>query len=113
MFALTSHHEGFGNSLVEAMLCGLPVMACDCPYGPREILTTTEDSHLMFGLLLPTATQAQSELIWAKKITEIMLDYQMLEKYSKLSIERSAFFTLKKTNYYWINLLRKVPAKLM
>ncbi len=49
VFALPSHFEGFPNALVEAMLCRIPVVATDCPTGPREILGDSEH-----GLLVPS-----------------------------------------------------------
>lgn len=44
---MTSIFEPFGLVLPEAMSCGLPVVAFDCPYGPAEIITDGKDGFLI------------------------------------------------------------------
>ena len=63
VFALTSRYEGFGNVLVEAMACAVPVVATSSP-GTREIVSVGDD-----GLLVerhePAAVAAALERILA------------------------------------------------
>lgn len=48
LFVLSSKWEGLPNALIEAFALGAPLVATDCPSGPREIL---EDGR--YGLITP------------------------------------------------------------
>lgn len=92
VFVLSSLHEGFGNVLVEAMACGLPVISFDCPSGPREIIGENE-----FGLLVPLKdVDALSEAIF-----KILTDSEIRDYYRRKSLERCKVFDVENIIKIW------------
>ncbi len=68
LFAHTSYGEGLPTVFIEAMICGTPVLAYDCPTGPKEILGNGE-----YGRLIKMGDE--------KKTTEAMVELLINEEY--------------------------------
>lgn len=71
-FALTSLSEGLPTVIIEAMLCGLPVISTRCPYGPDELIRDGET-----GMLIPmhdeTALAEALERLYGNKTLGLRL----------------------------------------
>jgi glycosyltransferase involved in cell wall biosynthesis len=75
VFVSASLTEGFGLAVLEAMACGIPVIATDCPGGQAEIIAPPGTAES--GLLVPAG--AESEL--AHAITRMLTDAELRNRY--------------------------------
>ncbi len=74
LLVLCSDHEGLPNVLIEALICGTPVISTDCPSGPREILGATLPSALVpCGDAMALARRMQDFLANPPDLTQLDL----------------------------------------
>ena len=72
MLIMTSRYESFGLVLPEAMSCGLPVVAFDCPYGPAEIITDNVDGFLIKGWNIEAFAEKVCQLMESESLRQSM-----------------------------------------
>lgn len=99
ILVLTSVYEPFGLVMPEAMSCGIPVVAFDCPYGPSDIITDGED-----GFIIPNhATQ-----LFAEKVCLLMDNPDLRKKMGKAGVASSRKYDAKLIMPLWKELFEQL-----
>ena len=73
-FVCASRWEGFGNVIIEAMACGVPVVATDCDFGPREIVRHGDSGVLVAVENVPAIGAALASILddrgWSARLAD-------------------------------------------
>lgn len=102
IFIMSSLREGFGNVIIEAMACGIPVISTNCPHGPGEIITSGEN-----GLLVPVKdTDAL-----AKTMDDLIYDREKRLEIAERGKKRAEDFSLKKIIRQYEEIYEKAAAR--
>ncbi len=96
VFVLSSRWEGLAMVVSEALACGTPVVATDCPHGPAEIL---EDGK--YGRLVPPGDPT----VLAQALEAILVDPRGARAMAERGRQRALDFTTERSAGAYVALL--------
>lgn len=103
ILVMTSKMEGFPLVLLEAISCGLPVVAFDCPCGPADII---EDGKT--GYLIPYT----DDQVFIEKLTVLMDDEVMRRTMGKAAKEASRKYQPNHIMSLWLKYFSEIYTSL-
>ena len=99
MLLMTSRFEPFGLVLPEAMSCGLPVVAFECPYGPSDIISDGIDGFLI---------KNRNIVDYVDKVCLLMENENLRREMGKAGIKSSRRYEAKRVMPQWKQLFEQL-----
>lgn len=99
IYGMASRSECFPMVLLEAMQNGLPVVAFDCPTGPRNIVTDGET-----GFLIPDGDLRA----FADALVAMASQPKLLDRMSEAARIQSTKFNMEAVSMQWVELFARV-----
>ena len=87
LFLHTAKYEGLPTVLLESLVFGTPVVAYDCPTGPKDILGKNSE----YGELIPL----NDKDTFVKRVYELIDNNEKYENYKKMSLIRANDFSME------------------
>ena len=87
LFVHTAKYEGLPTVLLESLAFGTPVVAYDCPTGPKDILGGNSE----YGELIPL----NDKDMFVEKVYELINNNEKYENYKKISLIRADDFSME------------------
>ena len=91
IFLHTSYGEGLPTVFLESMICGTPVIAYDCPTGPKDILGKNE-----YGVLVKTGDKVKFEEEVIKLLSNTAKQQEYIDKFFKEKLSEFSTETIIK-----------------
>ena len=102
IFVLPSRFEGFGLVIIEAMACGVPVIAFDCENGPRSIITNGEN-----GFLIPPFDIH----LFAEKVMLLMKEQELRFRMGVNAQESASQYDVDRIGHQWKHLFEELKPR--
>ena len=102
IYLMTSMMEGFPLAIVEAMTCGLPIVAFNCNYGPSEVIVNGKT-----GFLVPY----DDDSAFVESLQTLMNDEQLRKDMGEAAQKEVDRFSRETIMHKWLTLFQGLNDK--